>query len=97
MDFDSVLIVANAIKVDIGAGKTKEELDVKYDKFKKEKPKVYENICTDPNAIKILEFMNNVTKRVVSGQITKERGDVEIGEFMAGLYLPTEDELSSRL
>ena len=97
MDLDSVLITAYAIKADIGAGKTKEELDDKYVEFKNTHPKVYENICTDRNAIKIMEFMRDVTKRICSGDITKERGDVEIGEFMAKLYLPTEDELNARL
>lgn len=94
MDFDSALITAYAIKADIGAGKTKEELDVKYKDFKESKEKVYNNVLTDPNAIKILEFMGYVTKRIKSGEITPERGDVEIGQFMANLYLPTEEQLS---
>ncbi len=97
MDFDSVLITAYAIKADIGNGKTKEQLDNKYAEFKNAHPKVYGNVCTDKNSIKILEFMRDVTKRVCNGTITKERGDVEIGEFMAKLYLPTEDELNTRL
>jgi len=97
MDFDSVLITAYAIKADIGSGKTKEQLDNKYSEFKNAHPKVYNNVCTDKNSIKILEFMRDVTKRVCDGTITKERGDVEIGEYMAKLYLPTEDELNARL
>ena len=97
MDFDAILITAYAIKADIGSGKTKEQLDNKYCDFKSSQPKVYENICTDKNAIKIMEFMRDITKRIANGSITKERGDVEIGEFMAKLYLPTEDELNARL
>ena len=97
MDFDSVLITAYAIKADISGGKTKEQLDDKYVEFKKTNPKVYENICTDRNAIKIMEFMRDVSKRIANGTINRERGDVEIGEFMAKLYLPTEDELNTRL
>jgi len=94
MDFDSALITAYAIKADIATGKTKEELDLKYSEFKKSNEKVYNSILTDPKAIKILEFMGYVTKRIANCEITRERGDVEIGEFMAALYLPTEEQLS---
>ena len=94
MNFDSALITAYAIKADIGSGKTKEELDRKYSEFKKSNEKVYNNILTDPHAVKIMEVMGNVTKRIASGEITRERGDVEIGQFMASLYLPTEEQLS---
>lgn len=94
MDFDSTLITAHAIKADISTGKTKEELDVKYADFKHSHERMYTSILTDPNAIKIIEFMAYVKRRMTSGEITKDRADVEMGQFMANLYLPTEEQLS---
>tara|TARA_X000001036_G_C20653888_1_gene796162 strand:+ start:1661 stop:1960 length:300 start_codon:yes stop_codon:yes gene_type:complete len=92
-----IITTAWAMKADIGQGKTIEDLNNKYKEFKNKNEKIFNSICTDRNAINILLFMLNLKEREERGEITAERGHVEMGEFMAKLYLPTEEQLNSRV
>ena len=97
VEMNEILIAASAIRSDIDTrARTASEIDDKYARIKEKYPKFYQIICTDTNAVRIITFMLYVMNRKESGEITSERGDVEIGQFMANLYLPTEAELANR-
>ena len=95
--FSEILVAAKTIRADLDrGGVTTEELEEKYARIKGEYPMFFKVILSDANAVNIISFMKHLIERQEKGEITKERADVELGQFMASKYLPTDEELRSR-
>ena len=92
--FEEILVASRAIRADLDQGtRSNEEIESKYARIKREYPQFFKVIISDRNAPKIIDFMKNLSERQEKGEITKERADVELGQFMANKYLPTDAEL----
>ena len=96
-NFKELLVASRAIRSDLDMRRsTVAEVDEKFKRIKEEYPKFYDIIVTDVKSPQIIAFMLNLTERKESGEITQERADIELGQFMAGHYLPTDAELRAR-
>ena len=94
VQFGEILVAAKAIRSDLDSGnRTVEDIEVKYGRIKETYPEFFKVILGDRNSVHIISFMKNLVEFIESGEITKERADVELGQFMAGKYLPTDEEL----
>ncbi|MBP01742.1 MAG: hypothetical protein CMM25_02875 [Rhodospirillaceae bacterium] len=88
-DLAEVSIAAGAIRHDITVNKlSQEQIDTKYGRIKEKFHQFFDMICRDEKAQDVLTFMANITHRQETGEITKERADVELGQFMAHSYIP---------
>ena len=97
VQFGEILVAAKAIRSDLDSGnRTVEDIEVKNGRIKETYPEFFKVILGDRNSVHIISFMKNLVERRESGEITKERADVELGQFMAGKYLPTDEELRRR-
>ena len=96
-ELGELLVATRAIRSEIDMrNRSIPEVEEKFMRIKMEYPSFFDIIVTDVKSPQIIKFMLELTQRKESGEITKERADIEMGQFMAGHYLPTDAELRAR-
>ena len=88
-DFAEVAVAARAIREDMDSnGVSVDIIRKKYARIAEKYENFFDMICRDAKAVDVITFMANLVYRQEKGEITKERADVELGQFMAHSYIP---------
>tara|TARA_B100001094_G_scaffold234692_1_gene229682 strand:- start:968 stop:1303 length:336 start_codon:yes stop_codon:yes gene_type:complete len=88
-NFAELSIAARAIREDMDKNHVPPDvIGKKYKRIADTYPTYFDMIVKDPNCGDVLTVMANLVYKREQGEITKERADVELGEFMAQKYIP---------